>query len=167
MAETKTVKTLDIQLQNAERGNSTTIKLDNPVDNITREMVSTAMQTPLSQGWFLTNKGDIATYIGDITLNTSIKVKLEGEDFYVTPNTLTIVADGTANSTIEVSGAQIQGYNLKNLSGVNQQNTIIQIAENGLSITLGYFRGQGTGTFDLILIIMGQEVLIPCTVTAA
>lgn len=166
-ANQKIVNTLDIQLLNAERGDVTTVKLDNPNDGITREQVSAAMQPALTNGWLLTIKGSVVMYLGDITLNTSIKTKLDGEDFYVTPSSinLTIPASQSAQSTITVSGATIQGYNLKNITN-NKATYSLVIAENELSATLTITQSvissdPLSGTLDIILVIMGTTVTIP------
>lgn len=164
-----TVNTIDIQLLNADRADVTTIKLDNPINGITREQVSAVMQPALTNGWLLTTKGDTAMYLGDITLNTSIKTKLGGEDFYVTPSTLSFALTNQKpadNKTVTVSGATIQGYNIRNLTNANL-NYKITIADNGLSIqvivlTTDLSAGDN-GSFDLELVIQGTIVTIPCS----
>lgn len=165
MADTQTtVNTIDIQLLDADRGDATTIKLDNPKNGMTRESVSSAMQAPLANGWFLTNKGAVAMYLGDITLNTSIKTKLGGEDFYVTPSTITMVVpiNSSAESTVTVTGATIQGFNFANITN-NDPTYTARVADNGLSVTLKIKQNTGDtqGTFDFILIIQGTRVVIP------
>ena len=165
MADTQTtVNTIDIQLLDADRGDATTIKLDNPKDGITRESVSSAMQTPLSNGWFLTNKGSVAMYLGDITLNTSIKTKLGGEDFYVTPSSITMVVpiNSSASSTVTVTGATIQGFNFANVTN-NDPTYTARVADNGLSATLTIKQNTAdtAGTFDFVLIIQGTRVVVP------
>ncbi len=163
MADTQTtVTTLDIQMLDADRSNATTIKLDNPKDNVTREQVSSAMQPAFSNGWFLCSNGNTAMYLGDVTINQSIKTKLAGEDFYVTPDTITMESGAT---TVTVSGATIQGYNLKDTDTlVNHRVTSIAIASNGLSITFSIEKiNTGTENFTLVLIIQGLEINIPVT----
>ena len=59
---TTVVKTLDIQMLDADRQDATLIKLDNPKDNITREMVSAAMQPAFANNWFLTTKGFLSGF---------------------------------------------------------------------------------------------------------
>lgn len=170
MADTQTtVTTLDIQMLNADRADATTIKLDNPVNNITREMVSSAMQTAFSNGWFLTTKGYPAMYLGDVTINQSIKTKLGGNDFYVTPTSLDydITLEETEEKTITVSGAIIQGVNITDYVDENESLEFLApiIAENGLSVKIPV-RGVSTSsqaTFKVKLVILGTEVVIPCT----
>ena len=171
-----TVNTIDIQLLNADRADVTTIKLDNPINGITREQVSAVMQPALTNGWLLTTKGDTAMYLGDITLNTSIKTKLGGEDFYVTPSTLSFALTNQKpadNKTVTVSGATIQGYNFKNFPTELdvQIDAIAEVAENGLSITIDVNINYGdlpsgtTKLCDLILVIQGVEVVVPINET--
>ncbi len=171
----KTVTTLDIQLLNANRENTTTIKLDNPVNNITREMVSAAMQPAFTNEYLLTSKGDIAKFIGDITVNQSIKRILDGQDFYGTPSELTLSYSGESDlipdGIIEVSGATIQGYNFPSYDGrIIVPSGVIQ--NNGLRINISVKPGSQqdqsqrppTYNFNVQLIIMGQTVTVPVTV---
>lgn len=152
-----TVKNLMIELKSFD-GDSTRVRLDNPQNGITRAQVAEAMQPAFTNNWIYTDKGSTAGYLGETVLETSTKISLEGEDFYVTPNSLTII---TGNSgTLTVTGAQIQGYNIKNTQDVTASVTI---AENGLSATVTA-SSQSTRNFQLILIIRGQEVTIPVTV---
>ena len=143
-----------------------TIKLDNPNDGITREQVSAVMQPALTNEWFLTTKGSPAVYLGDITLNTSIKTKLGGEDFYVTPNSITYVflsSKTQDTKTVTVSGATIQGYNITNLTNPNLDYKAT-VADNGLSISLKITNQNLTsgeqGNFKLNLVIQGTIVTI-------
>lgn len=163
-----TVNTVDIQLLNADRADATTIKLDNPNDGITREQVSAAMQPALTNGWFLTNKGSVAMYLGDITLNTSIKTKLGGEDFYVTPSSIsmTVPLNQSSSTTVTVSGATIQGYNITNITNHDPTYTVV-IADNGLSATLTIKQNSANarGTFNLVVIVQGTSVVIPVSFT--
>ena len=169
-----TVTNLDIQLLDAERSNTVTIKLDNPKNDVTREQVSSAMQTPLNNGWFLNSKGDTLMYLGDVTINQSIKTKLGGEDFYVTPSSVdTNAVKGIPfETTITVSGATIQGYNFANVvtdTGSDPQ-LMGTIAANGLSIliTIRVNVGANVGTTltcDLQLIILGAVVTVPVKIT--
>lgn len=165
------VTTLDIQMLDSERKNATTIKLDFPKDNLTREQVSAAMQPAFANGWLLTNSGSVAMYLGDVTINQSIKTKLDGEDFYVTPSTLayTISLEQTETKTITVSGATIQGVNITDYVDENDTLEFLSpvIAANGLSVQIPV-RGIATGsdqdaTFNIKLIILGTEVTIPAT----
>lgn len=168
------VTTVDIQLLDEKREDTTTIKLDNPVGNITREMVSAAMQSAFTNQFLLTNKGSVAMYLGDVTVNQSIKRKLEGQDFYVTPTELTLnrTAPNVAKGTINVSGATIQGYNILWL----QYPTAIPIIEckitnNGLSLDIKVLTTNDTappaGNFTVELVIMGTIVAVPVTVPSA
>ena len=172
MADTQTtVTTLDIQILDAERADATTIKLDNPKDGVTREQVSSAMQPAFTNGWFLTNKGSVAMYLGDVTINQSIKTKLGGEDFYVSPTSLAynISLEQTVEHTITVSGATIQGVNITDYVDENDTLEFLApvIAENGLSVKIPV-RGVATGegedaTFKVKLVILGTEITVPCT----
>lgn len=171
MADTITnVKTVDIQLLDADRSNATTIKLDNPKNNLTREQVSAAMQPALSAGWFLTNKGSVAMYLGDITINQSIKTKLSGQDFYVTPSSLnfynTEEGDTYSSLDINVSGATIQGYNIIDVETDPGYTVSVDISNNGLKATvhLNDANPQRATSFKVILIIQGTSITVPCTV---
>jgi len=160
-----TVTNLDIQLLDESRAGTTTIKLDNPKANVTREQVSAAMQPAFTNGWFLTSKGTTAMYLGDVTINQSIKTKLAGEDFYVTPASLTFTAaDAEDGLAIQVSGATIQGYNLL-FDPQTQPVLTATISDNGLTITVkidDYISGQ---TMAIELVIQGSVVNIPITTT--
>ena len=165
MADTQTTVTnLDIQLLDADRSNTVTIKLDNPKNNVTREQVSAAMQPALTNGWFLNSKGDTIMYLGDVTINQSIKTKLGGEDFYVTPDSITMVVplNNSASTTVTVTGATIQGFNFANVTN-NDATYTAKVADNGLSVTLTIKQNTALsdGTFDFILIIQGTQVVIP------
>lgn len=165
MADTQTtVTTLDIQMLNADRADATTIKLDNPKDSVTREMVSIAMQPAFAKGWFLTNKGEPAMYLGDVTLNQSIKTKLGGEDFYVTPASLTINTNTESESSgeFQVSGAQILGYDYKEMSNSGTGNasiTSVRITNNSQTIQI---KAKGDSTrsvrYDFYLVIQGERI---------
>lgn len=167
------VVTVDIQLLDADRSDATTVKLDNPKPNITREQVSAAMQPALVNGWLLTNKGSVAVYLGDITVNQSIKTKLQGQDYYVTPDHLYIQlssqAGATATGTITISGATIQGFSITDSSIQNDAVEILMptISENGLSIDISVkgLQTSGGATFNVNLIILGEKITVPCTVT--
>lgn len=165
MADTITnVKTVDIQLLDADRSNATTIKLDNPKDNLTREQVSAAMQPALSAGWFLTSKGSVAMYLGDITINQSIKTKLGGEDFYVTPSRLEFdISNAEDGLDVQVSGATIQGYNIKYTNKATDPAVNVTIADNGLSAHVWLEDFTTGNTMYLILIIQGVAVTVPIT----
>lgn len=165
----KTVKTVDIQMLDENRENGTTVKLDNPIEDITREKISAAMQTAFTNSWLLCRNGSVAKYLGDTTLNTSIKVSLDGEDFYITPNALSINAP-TSRGTITISGATCQGYNFVNIN--NTSGILVsysaEIADNGSTVNVNVsFTGSktGTSTFDLQLVIMGQIVTVSVTCT--
>lgn len=178
---TTTVVTLDIQLLDAERKNATTVKLDNPKTNpmVTREQVSAAMQPALTNSWFLTSNGSVAMYLGDVTINTSTKVKLGGDDFYVTPNSITLTLaqakqSALDNRMITVSGAIIQGYSFKRGTIQNQDATWYEkiygtILNNGSRFAFkfedSFTNLTENATFTVSLIIQGVEVEIPVTVT--
>ena len=172
MADTQTTVTnLDIQLLDADRSNATTVKLDNPKNNVTREQVSAAFQPALTNGWFLCSNGNTAMYLGDITVNQSIKTKLGGEDFYVTPSSISGNFTGRSFQTeITVSGATIQGYNFANIDNQTGKNVIrqLQITENQLSAILFVDANEavtsGSYSMDLQLIILGTTVTIPVTI---
>lgn len=165
-----TVANLDIQILNAERAETTTFKLDNPKQNLTREMVSAAMQPALANGWLLTSKGSVAMYLGDVTYNTSIKTKLGGEDFYVTPTSFneTYNDNEMKTLTVNVSGATIQGYNLTNFDVDNFVHTPdCTILNNGLTFK---FEGmpmtsENPITFKIQLVIQGVIIEVPVTLT--
>lgn len=168
------VQTLDIQLLDSNRADATTIKLDNPVQNVTREMVSAAMQLALANELLLTNKGSVAKYLGDITVNQSIKRKLDGQDFYVTPTELALTVTplsgvGDNSASVTVSGATIQGYNFKNFSRAFSQSALYgKISDNGLTFTITAQPQTlvvSPITMDLELIIMGLSVIVPVTFT--
>ena len=173
MADTQTtVVNLDIQLLDESRADTTTFKLDNPKSNVTREQVSAAMQPALTNGWLLTTKGNVAMYLGDITINQSIKTKLGGEDFYVTPTAINWSNVGTEETeqtgTITCSGATIQGYRFENFNELTyiEIEPSANISANGLSITIKVsFQLDVSMTtvkiLDLVLIIQGAEVTIP------
>ena len=173
MADTQTIVTnLDIQLLDAERSNTVTIKLDNPKNNVTREQVSAAMQPALTNGWFLNSKGDALMYLGDVTINQSIKTKLSGEDFYVTPSSISGNFIGKSFQTqVTVSGATIQGYNFDNIDNQTGKNVVrqLQITENQLSAILFVDANEavtsGSYSMDLQLIIQGITVTIPVNLT--
>ena len=165
---TKTVKTVDVQLLNAARERPKTYKLDNPKEGLTRAEISAAFSPALTNSWLLASNGSPALYLGDTILNTSIKVSLDGEDFYVTPNSLTL--KGTTPQTLTVTGAQIQGYNIKNIQvngeGFDSKRINVIISDNALTATVTVNNtGRYKGTFDLILIIRGEPVTIPATLT--
>lgn len=164
-----TVSNLDIQILNAERAETTTFKLDNPKQNLTREMVSAAMQPALANGWLLTSKGSVAMYLGDVTYNTSTKIKLGGEDFYVTPTSLELTPDfgpGRLKGTVNVSGATIQGYNIVHVSGGTPDNIEVVLSENKLTATIKLTM-DNTSTpvpncdYNLELVIQGIVVTVP------
>lgn len=171
MADSVTnVKTVDIQMLDANRSNATTIKLDNPKNNLTREQVSAVFQTPFANSWFLTTKGGVATYLGDVTINESIKTKLGGEDFYVTPSSLNFwnesEGDNYSSLDINVSGAIIQGYNITDVEQDAGYNVSITIADNGLKATvhLNNLNPQRSTNFNVVLIIQGESITVPCSV---
>lgn len=181
---TTTVKTLDFQMLDADRQDATLIKLDNPKNNITREMVSAAMQPAFANGWFLTTKGSPAMYLGDVTISTSTKVKLDGQDFYVTPSSFTQNWNKQTNGftvDINVSGATIQGYQY-----ININNQVYSASSGSFPVTMKFtpsiinnglkFRmiieasstpmiEGGTLTFDIILVIQGTQVTVPVVLT--
>lgn len=162
-----TVTNLDIQLLNANRSAAVTIKLDNPKDDVTREQVSSTFQPALSGGWFLANDGSPAMYIGNITVNQSIKTKLGGEDFYVTPSELRFSANALQSSdqttNVNVTGATIQGYNFSN-SATNNSTKVV-ISENALTAAVtmaqGMYLSSQDPQFSIILIVQGQSIQIP------
>lgn len=164
------VTTLDIQMLDESRGNATLIKLDNPISNVTREQVSAAMQPAFTNGWFLTSKGNVAMYLGDVTINQSIKTKLGGEDFYITPSSLsfgTVTPGVDSTQTVTCSGAAVQGANIANVSPT--ENSFIFLApvineNNTVNVTIRKEGGNTENiTFDLKLIINGAILTVPCT----
>lgn len=172
MSESTTnVTNLDIQMLNANHSAATTVKLDNPKDNITREQVSAAMQPAFTNGWFLCNDGSTAMYLGDVTINQSIKTRLDGEDFYVTPSTLTFSGRDIQSSDITVSGATIQGYNITSDNEIVREGFNVSLSENKLVATVKaeqYMLNNltaGTYNLQIVLIILGTEVNIPVTLT--
>lgn len=164
---TKTVTTLDIQLLDADRGDTTTIKLDNPKDSLTREQVSAAMQPALVNGWLLTNKASVAMYLGDVTINQSIKTTLEGEDFYITPNELVIETNTETEvySELTVAGATFMGYDYSFRATTGAGNALITkvvITNNGLTMKI-YAKGESTNkrTYDFYVIVQGEKIKVP------
>lgn len=167
MADTQTtVTTLDIQLLDESREGTVTIKLDNPKSNVTREQVSTAMQPAFTNQWFLVTTGKPAMYLGDVTINQSIKTKLGGEDFYVTPSSIDLQFTQAQEKSFEinVSGATIQGYNFVNSSQIEYTGTIIN---NGLTFKAEAISNPSPGTYEFttMLVIMGTIIEIPCNIT--
>lgn len=165
------VQTVDVQLLNANRERPKTYKFDNPKPNLTRADVTTAFSPALAGGWLLAADDTVAMYIGDVILNTSKKVTLDGEDFYVTPDRLALKNNTPQNLTI--TGAQVQGYNIKNFTSnsasITAKNLNITIAENALSVTVIIEASESlaySGSFNLILIIQGTSVTIPCTISS-
>lgn len=158
-----TVKNLMIEMKSFDN-DSTRVRLDNPKEGITRAQIATAMQPAFTNGWIITDKGSTAGYLGETVLETSTKISLEGEDFYVTPNSLNITNGN--EYTLTVTGAKIQGYNIKNrTAGVYYDTFMITVSQNGLTATVQVRESDPVaGTCDLILIILGQEVTIPVTV---
>lgn len=184
---TTTVKTLDFQMLDADRQDATLIKLDNPKANITREMVSAAMQPAFANGWFLTTKGSPAMYLGDVTISTSTKVKLDGQDFYITPSAITQNWGTTPTAKshtydIDVSGATIQGYNIIDVvNGIKatadssetlQVNYTPLITGNNLKFQLTIIipsasvgsKVYGQWTCKIILVIQGTQVNVPVNI---
>lgn len=167
MADTQTtVTTLDIQLLDESREGTVTIKLDNPKSNVTREQVATAMQPALTKQWFLVTTGKPAMYLGDITVNQSIKTKLGGEDFYVTPAQIqiTTTAGQTEETYVNVTGAIIQGYNLNIPAMSGNPDIKVQLENQRLTAHLTITATQ-TFEFTLQLVILGQIIEVPATVT--
>lgn len=165
------IKTVDIQVVDETRSDITTVKLDNPRENLRKSDVSAAFASAFVNGWLLTNKsGRPAKYLGDVTINTSTKIKLNGEDYYVTPSSLTFPDGNTQGNHIQsavVTGAYIQGYRFENKQFSEQYVTLTaNVSDNGLTIEVNYKTSavNQPGTFDLILVIQGEEVTIPCTV---
>lgn len=170
MADTQTtVTTLDIQMLNADRADATTIKLDNPINNVTREMVSNAMQPAFTNGWFLTTKGYPAMYLGDVTINQSIKTKLGGVDFYITPDNLsfgTLTAGVDTTKTVTCSGAAVQAANIVNTPTETAFLFFNPIVKENNTVDVTIRRDSPTSesiTFDLKLIINGEAIIIPCS----
>lgn len=173
MADTQTTVTnLDVQLLDAERSNTTTVKLDNPRNGITREQVSAAMQPAFTNGWFLSSKGETLMYLGNVTINQSIKTILDGQDFYVTPSELTVYlgnevsTDTAVDYTVTCSGATIQGYDISEFTPSNVMRiTAAELAENGLSVTISILKlpnmTSGNFTRNLYLIIQGVRIAVP------
>lgn len=162
-----TIKNVMVELRSFDNDNLR-IRIDNPKTNITRAEIADAFQTAFTNNWIITSKGSTAGYIGEVVLETSTKISLEGDDYYVTPNSLTL--NGTVEQTLTITGAQVQGFNIKNFTSsgsppLTPKNVNVIIAENGLSVAVAMSVSSYTGNFDLILIILGQEVTIPCTFT--
>lgn len=161
------VTTLDIQMLDADRKNATTIKLDFPKDNVTREQVSAAMQPAFTNGWLLTNSGSVAMYLGDVIVNQSIKTKLDGEDFYITPNELIIETntETEVHSDLTVAGATFMGYDYYStgFSGSGEASIVkVQIANNGLTMKI-YAKGNSTRSikYNFYVIVQGEKILVP------
>lgn len=157
-----TVRNLMIELKSFDN-DSLRVRLDNPKEGITRAQIAEAMQPAFTNNWIITDKGSTAGYLGETVLETSTKISLEGVDYYVTPSSLTI--DRKEPYTLTVTGAKVQGYNLKNSTFSSEENPVtVTISENGLTVNVMYNILEN-GTVDLILIILGQEVTIPITMT--
>ena len=171
MADTQTTVTnLDIQLLDESRSDTTTFKLDNPKNDVTREQVSSAMQPALTNGWLLTNKGNVAMYLGDITINQSIKTKLGGEDFYVDPASVELTGVDTRVKLIHCVGAVIQGYRFDNVDDDHVTSTSALIDGNGLTLRVSFDYNLDSVTqtiklFDAVLIVQGTAVAVPFTAT--
>lgn len=166
---TRTVTTLDIQMLDADRSNTTTIKLDNPKDSLTREQVSSVMQTAFTNGWLLTSKGNVAMYLGDVTINQSIKTTLEGEDFYITPSSLDIAtpnSDTTVTSNLTVAGATFMGYDYKfaGSKGSGQAEiTEVEITNNGLTMRISAKGNpERKVRYDFWVIVQGEKFKSQC-----
>lgn len=170
---TSTVKNVMIEFKSFDN-DSLRIRLDNPKDTITREQIAVAFQKAFTEGWIICSEGSIAGYIGETILETSTKVSLEGQDFYVTPNAINIPY-GETMPTITVMGAVIQGYNVikgKMPSTSIKSELYPQITNNGLNCALTYDVAADSGgqyprvwNFTLILVIRGTEVRIPISIT--
>lgn len=178
--KTTTVNTLDIQLLDASRANPTLIKLDNPIENVTKQQVLAVMQPALTNEWFLSSKGDIALYIGDVTLNTSIKTVLSGGETYITPATLTIDCSDDNETeyegTLTVTNGVIQSASLEVPSGFpdfTNNNVTYQVNFTNTQVTIKiididnyFFNHQDESyTCTAIVIIEGVAFRVPVTVT--
>lgn len=162
MADTiSTVYTVDIQLLDAARQDATLIKLDNPMDNLTKNQVVDAMQPALTNGWLLTNKGNVATYIGDVTLNTSIKTKLSGGDTYITPPSLLIECNNSETvfeGTFNVTNGIIQAATLE------VPADFPTFAQNNVSYQVGFTNAQAKiQIIDVDSFIYNQDATYNCT----
>lgn len=162
-----TVKNVMVELRSFDNDNLR-IRIDNPKTGITRAEIADAFQPAFTNSWIITSKGSTAGYIGEVVLETSTKISLEGNDYYVTPNSLTL--EDTVEQTLTITGAQVQGFNIKNFTSsgtppLTPKNVNVIIAENGLSVAVAMSTSSYTGSFDLILIILGQEITIPCSFT--
>jgi len=164
-----TVKNLMIEMKSFD-GDSSRIRLDNPKEGISRAQVAEVMQPAFLNNWIYTDKGSTAGYLGETVLETSTKISLEGEDFYITPSSLSFNAStqGDHIQTVTITGAQLQGYQFKNVVKTigSQFDLFATIADNGLSVEVNVKTANinQLGTFDFVVIVRGQEVTIPATI---
>ena len=124
------VKNVDIQLIDDD-AKSTTVKLDNPKDNITKNEIVQVFTTAINNNWLLSNYGSAIKGVGQVQLTTSEKVLLEGEAVYVTPASANItLSNSPVTTTFTVSNGLIQ---MVELTG---DNNFMTFSETHTSTTI-------------------------------
>ena len=131
------VKNLDIQLID-EDAKTTTVKLDNPREDITKNQVISVFATAISNNWLLSNYGNPVKAIGQVQLSTSEKILLEGDPIYVTPERATLrpTPSTPSTQTFSVANGTIQMVELSLESETQGQYISVSQTHTSDSITV-------------------------------
>ena len=167
------VKNVEIQLIDDD-AKSTTIKLDNPKTNITKNEIITVFATAISNNWLLSNYGNPIKGIGQVQLTTSEKILLEGEPVYVTPASATLrpKSDTPATQNFAVANGTIQmvELSLNADSSGNFMNASETHTANSITVTItmdGTPMGTIINNYTLKVLIGNTIVSIPIIATTA
>jgi len=170
-------QTLDVSTID-EDGKTTTFKLDNFKENITKNQVVEAFQYGINNGLLMSNYGTAIKSVGTVMKSTSTKVELEGEPIYITPNelTLTIPAGNPhhTDTTITVANAagMVQAASVVDVQSSNTEATyyayIASLTESAGVYSIVFRIGTEaitTITGRINIIINGTNNYVPFTAT--
>ena len=158
------VKNAVIQLIDDD-AKSTSVSLDNPKNNLTKNEIVEVFSTAINNGWLLSNYGSAIKSVGQVQLTTSEKVILEGEAVYVTPASAEMSprAGTPANQVFTVTNGNIQMVELS-LNSDSSGNFMVASethTANSVTVTMA-LQGSPTGTIVnnyTLKILVGTTVI--------
>lgn len=169
-------QTLDVSTID-EDGKTTTFKLDNFKENLTKNQVVESFQYGINNGLLMSNYGTAIKSVGTVMKSTSTKIELEGEPIYITPNELTLTIPAGSphytDTTITVANAagMVQAASVVDVQSSNPATYSAYIAR--LTESAGVYSITfriGTETITTItgrinIIINGTNNYVPFTAT--
>ena len=171
-----TVKTVDVQIYD-DQNKTTTYKIDNPKDGLTRTEVVAAFYTGINAELFITSNGKPVS-VGTVTLSTSIKEVMAEDSIYITPSLInvTIYSQNVKITDVTVTGATIDNSAVSNIDWTSKPEIFTGVpqikisSQTSTSLSLSWespsevSSGNYVGSTTLFIIINNKTFQVPINI---